>query len=435
MKAKISNKEKNMLLALGIVLVGAIYYQFVYTNVSKFIDQKKEEKNNIETKYNNALNAIENLDNRKSELKMLNARIKEEGECLYPTISQEHIILEIDELIKKCSLEGGVEFEDIKLDSVKPFKHSEKDKAAAESSVEKITDKYNTKYGPDSVSEEEVKKNSDTSLDNVKVNDSSSSSSNKTESSTDSNSDGKDNEIKIKYLQGKIKFYGTYENVVKFVDELESRQKKFALYGIGMDINNETWVKGELGIIAYSIPKINDDSDEKADYLTWIMNNVYGKAEPFQKSQSAGTGIQNDGSTGDFTISVKSINSELPTIMIGKSKDNLRTSYVYADGNNTQEAEIVFTEKDGKYYYKYKTANGSMPVDYNNSNMFTPLGNNIVININSESRSGQDDKSGLKLKIINDTGRHIVANIYNDDKEDSRIAIDGDKNNISINEK
>lgn len=431
MKAKISDKEKKMLLILGVVLAGAIYYQFIYTNISKFIDQKKEEKNNIETKYNNALDAIENLDNRKSELKILNARIKDEGECLYPTISQEHIIKEIDELIKECELEGGVEFEDIKLDSVKPLKPSEKDKAAAESSIEKITDKYNTKYGPDSVSEEEIKKDSDTSSDNVKVNDSSSSSSN----DTDSNSDGKDKENKIIYLQGKIKFYGTYEKVVNFINELESRQKKFALYGIGMDINDNEWVKGELGIIVYSIPKINDSSDEKEDYLNWGINNVYGKAEPFQTSQSAGTGIQNDESASDFTISVKSINSELPTVMLGKSKDNLRTSYVYADGNNTQEAEMVFTEKDGKYYYKYKTAHGSMPVDYNNSNMFTPLGNNISITINSESRIGQNDKSGLKLKIVNETSKHIVVNIYNDDKEDPRVSIDGDKNNISINEK
>lgn len=427
---QISKKEKNMLSIFGIILAGFIYYQFIYSNIiDVYIENKKVEKQEIEDKYNKAIEMINSMDSQKSNLKMLNAKITDEALPLYPVISQEHIILEIDDLLKKHSLEGSLEFDEIKLDTVPVFKKSDK-KTHMESSVQKIADEYNNKYGE---GQKQVNNNStgknDSEQSTESIEDVQDSYSEQI-SERSENSEAVQKENKIVYMEGKIKFYGTYSNVVKFVKAVEEHDKKIALYGIGMDINDSQWVKGEIGFGVYSIPKVNDEISE---YLRWTINNKYGKAEPFQLNQPAGTAMQIEGTKSDFTISVKSISSELPTIMMGRTNDNLRTTYVYADGNNEQNAEIVFNQEGDNYYFKYKTSNGSMPVQYSGiGSQFEPSGRNIVIDIASESRYKADDKSGLKLNITNNTDKLIMVNISNDDEESPRISIEGN-DNISVN--
>lgn len=438
MNLNISKREKVLLSILGIILVGFVYYNFIYCNLVNYVDKKTAEKQEIETKYNTAKATIDAMDNQRSRLKMLTAKVNDEAKPLYPTVSQEHIIVEIDDLIKQCNLEGGFEFDDVKLDSVPTFKKSEKDKGVLESSIQATADKYNNKFG-DSKDKGNTKKdennNSDSNAaDNQQDSNSSSTADSSSNSTDNSNSTGKENKKNtVVYMEGKVKFYGTYENVVKFVKAMEEKDKKIALYGIGMDINDSEWVKGELGIGIYSIPKIND---EISDYLKWTIDGTYGKAEPFQLNQPAGTGIQMDGNDSDFSISSRSSSSELPTVMIGRADDNLRTSYVYADGNNEQSAEIVFTQDGDNYYYKYKTANGSMPVDFKGKgNQFTPVGKNIVIDISSEERLSKNDKAGLNIKITNDTDKLIMVNVSGDDSDNPRISIDGDKSDITVNKK
>ena len=184
-------------------------------------------------------------------------------------------------------------------------------------------------------------------------------------------------------------------------------------------------------MIIYSVPKIDD---EISQYLKWNLNNTYGKSKPFNVGSAAGTGIKSNIDVSDFMVSVKSTTSELPTIMIGKANDMLRITYAYGDGNNEQSAEMILTKKDDKYYYKYKTTNDKVPANYDDlGNEFLPNGENIVLKVSSESRVTSDDKSGLKLKIINDTDKLVKVDVSGDDVKNPRVSIDGDSKNISVN--
>ena len=94
----------------------------------------------------------------------------------------------------------------------------------------------------------------------------------------------------------------------------------------------------------------------------------------------------NKGITSDFIASVKSITSDLPTIMIGKANDDLRTTYVYADSNSEENVEMILTQDGDKYYYKYKTSKGTFPANYNGLGAeFVPTSKNIVLNVLSEA--------------------------------------------------
>ena len=420
---RISKKEKKLLSIFGIILTGFIYYQFIYSNIiAVHMESKKAEKEEIENKYNKAIEIINSLDSQKSKLKILNGRVTEESSPLYPVISQEHIILEIDQLLKDNNITGGIQFDEVKSDSVPAFQKSDK-KTNLKGSLQNTADEYNSRYGD--------KKENEASKEDIDSTKEESSESSESSSSNSTDSENT-NESKVVYMEGKINFYGTYTNVIEFVKAIEERDKKIALYGISMNINDAQGVKGEIKFGIYSIPKVND---EMSKYLRWVMNNTYGKSEPFQLNQPAGTSIQSDEDKNDFSVSVRSINSELPTVMIGRSNDILRSTYVYADGNNDVESEIEFNQDGDNYYYKYKTSNERFPSKYSGDGIqFKPYGRSIVIDISSESRFKDDDKSGIKLNVINNTDKLIMVNITNDDGNSPRVAVNGD-NNLIINKK
>lgn len=115
---KISNREKVMLYILGIIVLGLAYYQFVYSYEINIIQQKVKQQNEIQQKYTTAINTINSIESKKSDVKILKAKISDESLPFYPTISEEHIILELDNLLKNSGLDGGIKFNTIISDSV-----------------------------------------------------------------------------------------------------------------------------------------------------------------------------------------------------------------------------------------------------------------------------------------------------------------------------
>lgn len=421
---KISKREKTMLLFLGIFAIGILYYQFGYTALAKSVEEKTKAKNDIEQKYNKAMDTINSIENQKSKLKILNAKTKDESAPFYPTISQEHLILEIDKLVKDSGLEGGMKFEPIEVKGVESIKKSEKDKALTESSLQGDADTYNNKYS-DTVSE---KNNDEDSKDSGDSNNSNASSGSNSQSTKDTNTQKENTVTQIKV---NVDFNGSYENVVKFLKALREYDKRMPVYNISMSEKSLQEVAGSVNMVIYSVPKIDD---EVSEYLKWGLNNTYGKSQPFNVGSAVGNAIKSTTDVSDFMVSVKSVTSELPTIIMGKADDTLRTTYAYGDGNNVENAEIILTQKDNKYYYKYKTKNDKIPTNYSDpGNEFVPNSENIVLNVSSESRVTSNDKSGLKLKIVNNTDKLVKVNISGDDATDPRVSIDGDSTNISVN--
>lgn len=428
---KISKREKLMLLILGIFVLGILYYQFGYTTLVRKIEEKTVQKNDIEQKYNRAMNIINSMESQKGKVKILNAKINDEAAPFYPTISQEHIILEIDKLLKDSGLEGGMTFEAIEVKGVESLKKSEKDKGLIEGSLQDKADTYNFKYG-EAKEEKDVTSEENNSEDSNKGGQSSASSDNS--STSESGKDTKsDEENTVTQIKLNVDFNGSYENVVKFLKSIREYNRKIPVYTINMSTKNIGEVKGSVNMIIYSIPKIDDEISE---YLKWNLKNTYGKSKPFNIDSAVGTGIKTDKDISDFIVSVRSIDSDLPTIIMGKANDELRTTYAYGDGNNEQNAEIALTKQDDKYYYKYKTSNDKIPENYNElGNEFIPNGENIILNILSESRVTSNDKSGLKLKVINNTDKLVMVNISGDDADNTRVSIDGDSKNINVNKK
>jgi hypothetical protein len=421
----ISNREKIMLSILGIIIIGIGYYKFVYSFQINEIQMKTKQESEIEQKYDTVMNTIKSIDSKKSDVKILKAKISNEAKSFYPTISEEHIIVELDKLLTSNELEGRIIFNPIVSDSVEVV--DENNETLAESSLQGMVDKYNN--------EEESNAENDTDEESKQnTNVTSNSSSNNDEKSRANNKNNSDSKKKntVHYMKCEVDFEGSYEGLNKLLNEIGKNEKKIVVNSVTLSENTINSVKGTINLEIYSIPKIDNDLEE---YLKWDFNNTYGKNVPFETGAASGF-VEESKDVNDFMISVKSVTSELPTIMVGKANDSLGTTYVYADSNTEEYVEMILNQEGDKYYYKYKTSKGTYPANYDGlGEEFIPVSKNIVLDVLSENRATTSDNSEMKLKIINNTDRLADVNISGDDINNPRVVIDGDGNKISVNKK
>ena len=439
---KISNKEKTMLCVLGSIILGFLYYQFIYLSQVDQLQQKVKEENEIKQKYNTVMNTIKSMEDKKSDVKILNAKISDEALPFYPTINQEKIIIELDKLLKDNNLNGSVTFQPIVSNAVEASKKEVK--TLAESSLQPIVDQYNHAFGDNEKtqqSDDKTESNSTKSDTNNKDANNTSNANASNNSKETGNKDSKDDKKNtVQYLKCEVNFEGKYEDLDKFLNAIDQNEKKIVVNSINLNADTLDGVKGKLTLEFYSIPKINDELES---YLKLDLNKNYGKSIPFGAGTASNTSVNQTASSvqeekepSDFIALVKPTASDLPTITIGKAKDDLRTSYVYADSNSVENVEMTLTQDGSKYYYKYKTSKGTFPANYDGVGAeFVPTSKNMVLDILSRSRLEANDNSGMKLKIVNKTDKLLKVNITGEDSNNPRVTIEGDLNNISVNNK
>ncbi|NRW83799.1 hypothetical protein [Clostridium beijerinckii] len=62
---KISKKEKTMLCVLGSIIVGFLYYQFIYLSQVDQLQQKVGKENELKQKYDTVMNTIKSMEDKK----------------------------------------------------------------------------------------------------------------------------------------------------------------------------------------------------------------------------------------------------------------------------------------------------------------------------------------------------------------------------------
>jgi len=176
--------------------------------------------------------------------------------------------------------------------------------------------------------------------------------------------------------------------------------------------------------------------------LTWTLNNGYGKEVLFSKGSANGAysstieeqNIQ--ANINDFVMMLRSPSSELPTLTLGKAKDTARETYVYADNSKAENVTVQFQEDKGELYYKYNTSSTFYPNDNSSKGKkFIPNSSDIVFDITSEKRLGNDDNSSVKLKVINNTTKKVNITVNNDDAGNPRISVSSEGGTVNVTNK
>ncbi|MPL97586.1 hypothetical protein SDC9_43778 [bioreactor metagenome] len=406
----ISKREKYLIGILLAVLICFVYYQFIYVKQVEKLNNKRAEKNQVEQRYNEVMAAIANLDSKEESLKILKATVLDKSKRLYPTIMQEKIIIELDKLLTDSGLKGNIAFSPIEVASVEKMVSPEVQKT--ESSLKALVDEYNGSTSNEATA-------------------------NGVEQQSQSNTS--ENGATSEQLKVAINFSGNYEALKTFIASVQNYERKVVITNISISSKSQEELTGVMNLEFHAVPKL---SDEDMEYLIWTLNNVYGKEVLFSNGAASGAYAStieeqsNEKDVNDFVMMIRSSTSELPTVTIGKAKDDSRESYIYSDKDKIEEVEIAFDEIDGKTYYKYKTSSSYYPKDSSSQGKeFTSKSKDIVFEILSEKRVGTSDNSAIKLKVINNTSKKVEITVKDDDNSNPRVTVTSEGNTVNVTKK
>lgn len=410
MKMKLSKRGKILAAVLIFLLVTEGYYNFVFSpqrnKLNDIINQKAE----YDKKLRDMNAKIASKKKKEEDIKIIFSKASSMTSRLFPEIREENLIVDIDKLLTENNLKAlSIAFSDIKAVTVQKLQTQAKDDK--KSNVKSIVDEYN----------------------GIKVE---KSNTNNKNSGTTNNND-KDMPS-VENMSLSINFIGTYKNLMEFIKSIEGYSKRIVVSNLKISQGATDQVTGTMQLELYAIPKI---SDEDKAFFKWDFNNTYGKGNPFDgavEGNGVASSIEDIGKnvkqpTYDFVMSLRPISSELPTVILGRGNDSSRNTYVYGDNPQTENVEMYFMKKDGKYYYKYKTSRNSYPEQYNGDGEgFTPANDNINFKIYSLRRKDDSDKSGANIKLYNNTDKTVSITIETDDSARPRAVISGQGGNIEI---
>ncbi|WP_066617282.1 hypothetical protein [Clostridium magnum] len=409
---KLSKRGKTLLAVLIFLLVTEGYYNFVFSLQRDKLNDILNQKAEYDKKLQDIRSKIASKKKKEEDIKIIYAKATSMTSRLFPEIREENLIVDIDKLLTDNNLKAlSIAFSDIKAVTVQKTQKETKDDK--ESNMKSIVDEYNGIP---------VKKNSDS----------------KNNSTKNSNNNNNKDMPSVENMSVSINFIGTYKNLMEFIKSTEAYSKRIVVSNLKISQGATDQVTGTMQLELYAIPKI---SDEDKDFFKWEFNNAYGKVNPFDGAVEGNTILSSIEDIGkiikepiyDFVMSVRSVSSDLPTVMLGRAKDSTKSTYVYADNPQVESVELHLTKKDNKYYYKYKTSRDKYPAQYDGDGVeFTPKESGIDFKIYSNKRSDATDTSGVNIKIYNKTDKTVSVNIERDDDVKPRVSISGEGGNVQI---
>ena len=405
---KMSQREKYLLTIVGCILVGVLYYQFLYTSQKEKLELAKNQLFEVQARHDQVMSNIATLPKRQKDIKGLTASITERTSSYYPTLIQEKIILELNEIIEETGITASFSFSPITAQNVQPLSAGEY--LSPQSTLEPLVNELAS-------INEEVEE-----AENEEIT-----------SSQNSGASSATAEV----LTVSMTFSGSYETIKTFIDMIQSWNYNLIITNLSLSPQTDNEVAGSFNLEFYGLPKLQLQDQ---DYLTWTLENTYGKEMPFSSGVADGayhTTLEELMELGvrvnDLMMVVRSTTSDMPTVTVGKANDETRESYLFSESSEVENVEIQFLQKDDKYYYKYSLGDQTYPQN-DQEIEFSPLSSTINLQILSEERVTVSDQSGVNLKIINQTDKTVDVEIKNDDTVTPRITIVKD-GSININNK
>lgn len=396
---KINKREKTLLFVLALGVVGFGYYKVVWDYQYNKLKDLKSKELKVKQEYNDDVKMVNSIEPNKEEINIFNSEIQNLTSGFYSNISQPNIILELNNLMNDANVKGTMSFSEIKTMPVIEKQEGESSSKSEDdenpNQIQGIVNDYNNIT--------DKKKNED-------------------------KKDKKPEEIyNLNQMTVSLSVNGTYDNVMKFMKSIEENPKHINILNFNLSAQTDGNVSANMNIQFVAIPKIDASKEE---FTT--ADEKYGKENPFSGASVVGTGtieneLENSKVKNDFLMTVRPINSDLPTIVLGKSGDKDKKTYLNNDENSVSNIEMYISGDNGKYYYKYKVEGKSYPTKFEgNGEEFKPNGNDINFEIFSEKRVNKDDKSGANIKIVNSSDKEVNLIINKDDEKSPRVNVTTD---------
>lgn len=424
---RLNNREKTLLIVLAIVGLLAAYYYLLLSPQLAVLSQVKERAASYKAKVEEMKAQMDPNHPIYAEYKTKQEEIIKRTAPYYPAVIQERLIAVLDDKLKG----SGVDTKSVSF-------------AINEIALQAATNNSNAKV-PDMLALRQSFVNID-GIDEALKN-------------------GQENLLRMNELTATFSAESEYQKLMNLISAFEKDKYKIILNNLNMDSAESGAINGSFTVSFISIPKLFETGDE--DYLKWPYKYNSNKSNPFSATANLNAGetapapevapppapepipetpakpatpppttstapAPAPSKTSDFAITLRSISSDIPTVLIGRVNDSASQSYVYADNPGFENVEVQILEKDGKLYYRYKTTSDCYPSNYSDMTAFTPKTTGVIIEVISSKRTGSDDKSGINLTVINKSSKKVTVSIKNDDSSRSRVKIASTSGSVTV---
>lgn len=225
--------------------------------------------------------------------------------------------------------------------------------------------------------------------------------------------------LTVRSISVNVAFESTYDSMIKFIDAIQNNAVDISITNINTVSPGGDILQGTMTLNFYGVPKLDSFIEANEEWL-WKDLTIYGKGNPFSSDSISGV-VSAVGSKYDFFMSLQPESSDLPTVLIGKTEDSSRKTYVSEENNAIVNVEFNFKTENDKYFYSYSTKNSSYPKQ-GTWQEFTPSNSgSIYIKVSSSDRASKADSVGANIAVINTTGLKIRFEIEDDDKNNPRV--------------
>lgn len=224
----------------------------------------------------------------------------------------------------------------------------------------------------------------------------------------------------VRSISANVTFTSSYENMIKLIDDIQNNPVDISITNISTVSTENNILQGTINLNFYEVPKPEGFMEDNGEWV-WKDLAQYGKDNPFS-ANGAWTALS--GSTGtnfDFFINLEPESSDLPTVLIGKTEDSSRSTYLSENNNSVESVEFSFKSENNKYYYNYSTKNNSYPKNGGWQEFNPTSTENITVKINSRDRSSKTDSVGAIIGVNNSTGLKVSFEIENDNSSKPRV--------------
>lgn len=231
------------------------------------------------------------------------------------------------------------------------------------------------------------------------------------DSETPEDSSGQQPSLTVKQISVSISFESTYGDMLNFIDAIQNNPVDISVTNISTVSSEGGLLQGTMTLNFYEVPKPAGFTETNGEWI-WQDLAQYGKTNPFSVDGAAVFAAT--GGSFDFYINLEPESSDLPTVLIGKTEDTSRSTYISENSNSVENVEFSFKAENGKYYYRYSTKNNSYP-KAGAWQEFTPsTGGGISIIVHSSDRSSRADSVGANIGVTNSSGLKVYFEVEND---------------------
>lgn len=221
-----------------------------------------------------------------------------------------------------------------------------------------------------------------------------------------------------------IQYEGSYEGLKDFIDYIMAYQYRMNLSSINISYNaQEDIYSGTVALNAYCVTGGGREADKVDVDVKEGVDNLFlggdGAAAVTSSGHDAddGAGIADD---HDILIGLNNANNDSSDGIIVSAGSNR----VSSTENSIETVELKISEEDGKNQVEVALGDDSYS--------FELTDDELTIYVESSDRVDSDDKNGIKLNVVNDTGVPVFVKVADDDSSAPRFALGSKTGTVKV---